>query len=169
MFASISAFPPGLERSLLLLPALTERREDMTTQDVFVQVEPDGRVSLTPATVTLRDDVHYVVWRFLGLPEGVWPELRFLAGNPHQGPFVSLDISRDWIIGVGNRGPEGAPEENEYPYRIVIGSHEATGSLRNEATGNVFAWRPLDFHFKEPDPNIHGTAVPPEWPPKTTG
>lgn len=133
----------------------------MTTLGVLVRVEPDGTLSVTPDTVTLNDEVQYVVWTFVGLP-GISPEIQFLDGNP-KGPFVSMDSSTQWIIGIGNRGPEAAPVR-EYPYRIVAGGFEATGSVRNEATRRVFAWRPLDYT----DAHIHGTAVPPEWPPKTT-
>lgn len=87
------------------------------TTGLKILVEPagDGRLTTTPELAVIRtgDTVEWIFQGFAATPQWV-PRVSFLqapAGShvvaPHFGPFTSLTVEEDRVIGAGNNGVIG--------------------------------------------------------------
>ena len=87
-----------------------------TSLSIDVLFNPEQQeISLDPGTITLTDDIDYVVWTFQGFPEDSSPVIRFADGS--SGPFQWLQRDETQMIGCGNRGPGPTQDANFYPYQ----------------------------------------------------
>lgn len=119
-------FPPRVsdllwKRGVMLKTPEGNRKEnDMSGQtnqlDVIVRFNLELQdLTIDQDSISLTDDVDYVVWEVQGLPPGASARIRF--GEDGNGPFQQLSQYSDRAIGAGNRGPNG---NNFYAYQAEV-------------------------------------------------